>query len=70
MRTVKAVLVVCATLGLCACEMAPVSEDSLENDNYVAPVRTSLQQRLADPQMYMDEGNPSMQKMLSNYLAQ
>ena len=66
MRTVKAVLIVCASLGLCACEMAPVSQDSY-GEEYVAPEKTPAH-GLADPRFYMDQDNPAMQKMLSHYL--
>ena len=66
MRTVKAVMIVCASLGLCACEMTPVSEDSY-SEGYVAPEKAAAH-GLADPRLYMDQDNPAMQKMLSHYL--
>ena len=66
MKLIKCVLLVGVTLGLGACETAPVSGDSFDQDQSVAPTRSAHSLSL-DPHSYMDDSNPSLQRMLSNF---
>jgi len=65
MKAIKYMLLIGVAVGLSACEMAPVGDES-GRDSYVAPNTTSPGLSL-NPRAYMDDSNPNLQRMLSSF---